>query len=240
MGQKVNPKIYRIGTVRSWSSKWFSKRDFSELLKQDVLIKKFVKAQLKEAGVARIEIGRSQEKVDISIYAMKPGVIIGRSGAGIEDLKKKIEKTILNKEASRVPGKVKLNINIHEITQPNLNAQVVVDGIINDLERRMPYRRILKQVLQRVERAGAKGVKVQVGGRLNGAEIARSEHLTWGRLPLHTLRADIDYARGAAHTIYGKIGVKVWIYRGDVFNKDTANVDSVAKQDGPANNRKKA
>lgn len=220
MGQKVNPKVFRIGTVTQWGSKWYSGRNFSDFLRQDVAIKKFLKTKLKDAGVARIEIERSQERVNINLYAMKPGLIIGRSGAGIEDLKKELIKQVINKKKTAVPGKVSLNINVHEVSNPNLNAQIVVDSIIADLEKRMPYRRVLKQAIGRVDRAGAKGVKVQIGGRLNGADIARSEHLTSGQLPLHTLRADIDYARGHAATMYGKIGVKVWIYRGEVFEKD--------------------
>ena len=220
MGQKINPKIFRTGVIKGWNSKWFSNRNFSSLLKQDVVIRKFLKTKLKDAGLAKIEIERAAENINIVIYAVRPGVIIGRSGVGIEDLKKEIMKKILNKEETAVPGKVNLNINIMEVDKPNLNAQVVVDNIIADLEKRIPYRRVMKQSIGRVMRAGAKGVKVIVAGRLNGAEIARRETLTEGTLPLHTLRADIDYARGAAQTIYGKIGVKVWIYKGEVFEKE--------------------
>ncbi len=220
MGQKVNPKIFRTGIIRNWNSKWFSKRYFSPLLKQDVVIRKFLKKKLKDAGLAKIEIERSAENINIIIYAVRPGVIIGRSGVGIEDLKQQIIKKILNKKETMVPGKMNLNINIMEVDKPNLNAQVVVAAIIADLEKRIPYRRVMKQAISRVERAGAKGVKIIVAGRLNGADIARTETLTSGMIPLHTLRADIDYARGAAQTIYGKIGVKVWIYKGEVFEKE--------------------
>jgi small subunit ribosomal protein S3 len=218
MGQKVNPKSFRIGVTKNWNSKWFSKRDFSSFLKQDIMIRKYIKNKLKEAGVAKIEIERSAEKINIIIYAVRPGVIIGRSGVGIEKLKDELVKKIFNKQETKTPGKINLNINILEVDKPNLNAQIVLDNIIADLEKRIPYRRVMKQALGRVIRAGAKGVKVIVAGRLNGAEIARTETLTEGMIPLHTLRADIDYARGAAHTIYGKIGVKVWIYKGEVFN----------------------
>jgi small subunit ribosomal protein S3 len=219
MGQKVNPKIFRIMVTRGWDSKWFSQKNFRLFLKQDVLIRKFLKAKLKDAGVAKIEIERTAENVNIIIHSTRPGVIIGRSGVGIEELKEAIKKQVFNKAELKIPGKLNLNINILEVDRPNLNSQIVLDNIIADLEKRIPFRRIMKQAISRVMRAGAKGVKVIVSGRLNGAEIARREMLTEGRLPLHTLRADIDYSRSAAQTIYGKIGVKVWIYKGEVFEK---------------------
>jgi len=220
MGQKINPKAFRMGVIKSWDSKWFSKRNFCAFLKQDVVVRKFLKNRLKESGVAKIEIERSAENINIIIYASRPGVIIGRSGVGIEDLKTELKKKIFNKQGTKTLGKLNLSINIMEIDKPNLNAQIVLDNMIADLEKRIPFRRILKQAISRSMRAGAKGVKVQVSGRLNGAEIARREALSEGMLPLHTLRADIDYSRGAAQTIYGKIGVKVWIYKGEVFEKD--------------------
>jgi small subunit ribosomal protein S3 len=225
MGQKVNPKVFRIGITKTWNSKWFSNRNFSAFLKQDIFIRKFLKKKLKEAGLSRVEIERSSEKVNVVIYAVKPGVIIGRAGVGIEELKTELLKNVFNKEKSAVPGKIKLNINIMEVDKPNLDANVVLDNIITDLEKRIAYRRVMKQALGRVMRAGAKGVKIIVAGRLNGAEIARRETLTEGMIPLHTLRADIDYSRDAANTIYGKIGVKVWIYKGEVFEKDQKNDD---------------
>jgi small subunit ribosomal protein S3 len=225
MGQKVNPKAFRIGVIKTWDSKWFAKHNFSLLLRQDVVIRKFLKGRLKDAGVAKIEIERSAENINIIIYAVRPGVIIGRSGVGIEDLKTELKKKIFNKEETKVPGKLSLNINIMEVDKPNLNAQIVMDNMIADLEKRIPFRRVMKQAISRVMRAGAKGVKVMVSGRLNGAEIARREMLAEGMLPLHKLRADIDYARGAAQTIYGKIGVKVWIYKGEVFEKDINKIN---------------
>ncbi|MBD3359706.1 MAG: 30S ribosomal protein S3 [Candidatus Buchananbacteria bacterium] len=226
MGQKVNPKSFRIGVTKNWDSKWFAKRDFSSYLKQDVIIRKYLKNKLKQAGVAKIEIERSAEKINLIIHAVRPGVIIGRSGVGIEQLKDELIKKIFNKQETKTPGKSNLNINILEVDKPNLNAQIVLDNIIADLEKRIPYRRVMKQALGRVIRGGAKGVKVIVAGRLNGAEIARTETLTEGMIPLHTLRANIDYARGAAHTIYGKIGVKVWIYKGEVFNDQENKKDN--------------
>lgn len=211
MGQKVNPKIFRIGINRTWDSRWFSDKNYSSLLRQDVLIRKFIKNKLKEAAVDKVEIERPAGNLNITIYSGKPGMIIGRAGAGIEDLKKEIQKKFLEK-------KVSLNLNIQEVAKPDLAAQIVLLNIIADLEKRIPFRRAMKQALSRVERAGALGARVVVAGRLNGAEIARTEKLGWGKIPLHTLRADIDYARGFARTIFGTIGVKVWIYRGNIFS----------------------
>ncbi|MBA3047821.1 30S ribosomal protein S3 [Patescibacteria group bacterium] len=219
MGQKVNPKIFRMGITRSWHSKWFSSgKKYIEKFSQDIKIRKFFIKELREAGVDRVEIERSANKINISIFTAKPGLIIGRGGMGVEDLKKKIHKKFLSR-----PSGIRLseiNLNITEFDRPNLSAQILVQSIALDLEKRMPFRRIMKQAVSRVTRAGALGVKVIVKGRLNGAEIARSEMLTSGKVPLHTLRADIDYARGAARTIYGAIGIKVWIYKGEVFKKE--------------------
>lgn len=213
MGQKVHPKIFRIGELYGWSSKWFSKKDFAKLLQQDILIKKFLKTKLKEASVAEVEIERFPTAITIIIHSAKPGIIIGRGGQGVEELKKEIKAKFLDKKSS-------LSINIQEISNPNISAELVCQSIISDLEKRFPYRRVMKQAIGRVEKTDAKGVKVVVAGRLNGAEIARTETLTSGSLPLHTLRADIDYSRGVARTTYGAIGVKVWIYKGEVFKKE--------------------
>lgn len=214
MGQKVHPKIFRMGELYSWNSKWFSKRDYARLLREDILMKKFLKQELKEAAVAKIDIERSPSAVTVIIHSAKPGVIIGRGGQGIEDLKKKIKNGYIDKKTA-------LNINIQEITNPSLSAELVLQQMILDIEKRMPFRRVMKQAIGRVEKTEAKGIKVICSGRLNGAEIARSEMLVSGSLPLHTLRADIDYARGTARTTYGAIGIKVWIYKGEVFKKDT-------------------
>lgn len=229
MGQKVNPRGVRLGITKGWNSRWISKkRDFAQILKQDVTIRRFLKHRLKEAGVADIQIERVTGALNIHIHATKPGVIIGRSGAGAEDLKKEIMTKYLNKEATNVPGTKQVNLTIHEVDRPLLSAQVVLDQIIADIEKRMAYRRVMKSTIGRVEKAGAKGIKIYIGGRLNGSEIARREALSWGRLPLQTLRADIDYARGHAQMTYGKIGIKVWIYRGEVFERSAAKQQPVA------------
>lgn len=212
MGQKVNPKIFRTGEsqIYTWNSKWFAKKDYVARLRQDIGIRDFVKKILKDAAVAKIEIERTANAVTIIIHSAKPGLIIGHAGTGIEDLRKKIKDKFLDKKSA-------LNVNVQEVASPSLASEVVLQGIIADIEKRVPFRRVMKQTISRVERAGAKGVKVVVSGRLDGAEIAREETLAWGKIPLHTLRADIDYASGPAFTIYGAIGVKVWIYKGEIF-----------------------
>lgn len=213
MGHKVNPKAFRLGNTITWNSQWFAtKNKFSAFLEQDVKIRKFLAKELKDLSVEQVKIERANEAVTLNIYTGKPGLIIGRSGSGVEDLKKKIKQKFLF-------GKVNLNINIREVERVALSAALVMQEIIVSLEKRIPFRRAVKQAVGKVMRAGALGVKVIVGGRLNGAEIARSETVAEGSLPLHTLRADIDYCRGAARTIYGAIGVKVWIYKRDVFKK---------------------
>lgn len=222
MGHKVNPKSYRIGGIRTWDSKWFSDKNYKSFLREDVMIRKIIQAKLRNSGVTQIEIERSAEDIKIIVEAAKPGLIIGRGGAGIEQLKQEIQKKVFNKIYVKRPrGKYKIDISIQEVKTPHLSAQIVLEEIISDIERRIPYRRVMKQAIDRVKKAGAKGVKVITSGRLDGVEIARTETLTWGNLPLHTLRADIDYARGAAQTIYGSVGVKVWIYRGEVFKQES-------------------
>ncbi|NIA18338.1 MAG: 30S ribosomal protein S3 [Actinobacteria bacterium] len=215
MGQKVNPKILRMGIIRTWQSMWFSDgKKYIENLEQDIKIRKFLIKSLREAGVDRVEIERNAKKVRVNIFTAKPGIIIGRGGAGVDDLKKKIHDKFLKKYRL---GEIDLNIT--EFDRPNLSAQIVVQQMSLELEKRMPFRRVMKQAINRVERAGALGVRIVVKGRLNGAEIARSEMLSSGKVPLHTLRADIDYARAAAATTYGAIGIKVWIYKGEVFKR---------------------
>ncbi|MFH0951708.1 MAG: 30S ribosomal protein S3 [Patescibacteria group bacterium] len=217
MGNKVHPKVFRLGINKTWESKWFARRhEYSKNLRQDVQIRKYLKTKLKEAGVSNIEIDRSTNNVTITIFTAKPGIVIGRGGQGAEVLKKQLKMMLMEKT------KYNIKLNVQEVDKPDLNSQIVVQSMIEQLERRMPFRRVLKQTISQVRRAGAKGVRAQVAGRLNGAEIARTEHLSEGSIPLHTLRADIDFGRGQASTTYGSIGVKVWIYKGEIFKKDKA------------------
>jgi small subunit ribosomal protein S3 len=212
MGKKVNPRIFRMGLSERWSSRWFAGRDFANLLKQDILIRKFLKKELQEAGLDRVEIERSRGTITLNISAAKPGLVIGRGGSGIEELKAKIQKKFLDKD-------FKLQVNITEVSIPNLSANVVLQSIKDDIEKRIPFRRVMKQAVEKVMKAGAQGVKVLLSGRLNGVEIARREKLIKGKLPLQTLRSNIDYSRGVAATVYGAIGIKVWICKGEYFAK---------------------
>lgn len=213
MGHKVHPKIFRINVINTWGSKWYARRkDYADLVREDVKIKEFIFKTLKDAGIDSVEIERKGGAITIIVNAAKPGVIIGRSGVGAESLKKNLVKEFWRGK------KVPLSINIFEVKRPSLSAQIVMQGAAADLEKRMPFRRVMKQAIEKAKKSGAKGVKIQVGGRLNGAEIARTEKLLDGKVPLQNLRADIDYACGIAQTTYGVIGVKVWINRGEVFN----------------------
>ena len=220
MGQKVHPRAFRLNTNKTWDSRWFAeKKDFPYYLKQDITIRKFISSKLKDAGIARVDIERAANAVTINVHAAKPGFVIGRGGQGVEELKKQVHNKFLKDSFSRKKGIKSVNLNILEIEKIGLEAALIMQGVVIDLEKRIPFRRAVKQAISRVEKAGAKGVKIIVSGRLNGAEIARRETFFSGKIPLHTLRADIDYSRGAAQTIYGKIGVKVWIYRGEIFEK---------------------
>lgn len=214
MGQKVNPIVFRLGYIKTWPSHWYSsrKKGYAKLLRQDVEIREYIGERLKEAGVAVVEMERGANSLTVTIKAAKPGLIIGRGGAGIEELKKTLKKKFLKKE--------NLTVNIQEVERPALSAPVVLQSMAADIEKRLPFRRVLKHALERLGKAGALGARVWVAGRLNGAEIARTEVLSFGTLPLHNLRADIDYAFGEANTIYGKIGIKVWVYKGEVFFKE--------------------
>ncbi len=218
MGQKVNPKSFRLNSIYTWDSSWFSQKNYSKLMRQDILIKDYLRKKFTNMGISQIEVKRSGQVIDIDIHSSKPGMIIGRGGSGIDDLRKDVVAKFFNKEEGK--NKTKVNLNIKEVKNPNLSADLVAQGVVADLEKRMPFRRAIKQSAERVKRAGAKGVKIMVAGRLNGVEIARTEKVIEGNLPLHTLRADIDYALKPANTIYGVIGVKVWIYKGDIFNKN--------------------
>ncbi len=220
MGHKVNPTVFRLGTTTSWPSRWFARDEaYRTSLRQDLAIRAFLRKELKDAAVNRIEIERSRGMMTITVHTAKPGLVIGRAGDGAEGLKKKLLKTFFPSKAKSI----QIQLNIVEIGRPSLEAALVVQGVILDLERRMPFRRVLKMAIERVKKAGALGVKIAVSGRLNGAEIARREMLAWGKIPLTNLRADIDYSADFARTMAGAIGVKVWIYRGDVFAQDRLN-----------------
>ena len=208
MGQKVHPYGFRLGYNRTWHSRWFSKREFGTLLLEDLKLKKELKRRFSSAGVSQIEIERAANKLKIDIFTSRPGIIIGRKGAEIEALRKEI---------SRRTGR-EVFINIQEIHKPELNAQLQAEKMAQQLEKRIAFRRAMRKTVDEAQRFGAQGIKVRVSGRLNGAEIARSEWTLQGRLPLHTLRADVDYGFAEANTTFGVIGVKVWIYRGDIMN----------------------
>lgn len=208
MGQKVNPVGLRIGIIRDWESKWYAGKDFGDLLMEDVKIREYLKGKLKESAVSKIEIERAANRVNVTIHTAKPGMVIGKGGSEVEVLRTHLTKLTKGK---------KVHINISEVKNPELDAILVAESIAQQLERRVSFRRALKQAIQRTIRAGAKGIKTSVSGRLGGAEIARTEGYSEGTVPLHTLRADIDYGTAEAHTTYGRIGVKVWIYRGEVL-----------------------
>ncbi|WP_026486965.1 30S ribosomal protein S3 [Caldanaerobius polysaccharolyticus] len=208
MGQKVNPNGLRLGIIRDWESRWFSNdKDFADNLLEDARLRKHIKTKLYDSGIARIEIERAANRTRINIHTAKPGMVIGKGGAGIEELKNELEK---------MTGK-NIVINIIEVKKPELSAQLVAENIASQLERRISFRRAMKQAMMRTMRAGAKGIRTACSGRLGGAEIARTEHYHEGVVPLQTLRADIDYGFAEAHTTYGKIGVKVWINRGEIL-----------------------
>lgn len=211
MGQKVSPIGFRLGVNKEWNSTWYAKKqDFAPNLLEDQKVKKFIKQKYASCSISRITIERTENKLIVDIYTAKPGMIIGAKGAGIETIKKEISKIIR-------PVKLFV-INVKEVKKPDLDATLVAEGIASQLEKRVQWRRALKMALQKVMKAGAKGCKVQVGGVLDGANtLHRSEHYMEGTLPLHTLRADIDYGTAAAYTNYGKLGVKCWIYKGDIL-----------------------
>ncbi len=208
MGQKVNPHGLRIGIIKDWDTKWYANdKNFSEFLVEDFKIRKFIKNKLYAAGISRIEIERAANKVKINVNTSKPGLVIGKGGAGIEELRKQLEK--LTQKS--------VLINITEIKVPELDSQIVAENIAFQLEKRVSFRRAMKQAMARTMKLGAKGIKTAVSGRLGGAEIARTEHYHEGTIPLQTLRADVDYGFAEANTTYGKLGVKVWIYKGEVL-----------------------
>ena len=214
MGQKVNPNGLRVGVIREWDTKWYaSKKNYADLLVEDYNLRKMLKESLKDSSVSKIEIERAANRVKVNIYTAKPGIVIGKNGARVDAIKKDIA-DFTGKEAS---------LNIIEIKNPDRDAQLIADGIAAQLERRVSFRRAMKFAMQRAEKAVAKGIKTKVSGRLNGNEIARSEAYSDGTTPLQTLRADIEYGFSEAHTTYGIIGVKVWVYKGEVLPRPKDN-----------------
>ncbi|MFD2830850.1 30S ribosomal protein S3 [Corticicoccus populi] len=207
MGQKINPIGLRTGIIRDWEAKWYADKDFADLLHEDLKVRKYIETNLKDASVSKVEIERAANRVNIALHTGKPGMVIGKGGSEIDKLR-----TALTK----LTGK-RVHINVIEIKKVDMDAKLVAENIARQLENRVSFRRAQKQALQRAMKAGAKGIKTQVSGRLGGADIARAEGYSEGTVPLHTLRADIDYAHEEADTTYGKLGVKVWIYRGEVL-----------------------
>ncbi|MDY6835830.1 MAG: 30S ribosomal protein S3 [Chloroflexota bacterium] len=207
MGQKVHPIGLRIGIVKDWRSKWYADRDYAQLLYEDVSIRKAIRSKYVGAGISLIEIGRQAKEVTVDVHAARPGIVIGRGGQQVDELRQRLEKLV---------GK-KVQINICEIRQPSLDATLVAQEIAEQIQRRVPYRRIMKRTIGRTMEAGAQGIKITCSGRLGGGEIARTVTMREGRVPLHTLRADIDYGVTEAKTLLGRIGIKVWIYKGDIL-----------------------
>lgn len=207
MGQKVSPRGLRVGIIEGWQSKWFAGREFARYIGEDVKIRKFVKSKLQAAGISRVEIERAAARVKINIFTAKPGLVIGKKGKDIEDLRKDL-KNLVQRDVA---------LSIIEARKPDMDAQLVAEGIAFQLERRVNFRRAMKEAINRAQRVGAEGIKIRVSGRLNGAEIARTESTREGRVPLHTLRADIDYGFAEASTTYGIIGVKCWVFKGEKF-----------------------
>lgn len=210
MGQKTHPKIFRIGVIETWDSIWYADRDYSQLLHEDLKIKKFIKGRLFHAGISKIEIERATNKAKINIHTARPGIVIGKKGAEIEKLKE---------ELSRLTSR-EIYINIHEVRRPDLDGLLVAENVALQLQRRVAFRRAMKESVSRALRMGAQGIRVQCSGRLGGAEIARTNWYREGRVPLHTLRADVSYGLAEAQTTYGVIGVKVWIFRGEVLTEE--------------------
>jgi len=207
VGQKVNPVGLRVGIIRDWESRWYADKDYANLLHEDLKVREYIAQRLSDASVSKVEIERAANRINISIHTAKPGMVIGKGGTEVEALRKAL---------NQLTGK-RVHINIIEIKKADIDAKLVAENIARQLENRVSFRRAQKQAIQRSMRAGAKGIKTMVSGRLGGADIARSEQYSEGTVPLHTLRADIDYAHAEADTTYGKLGVKVWIYRGEVL-----------------------
>ena len=212
MGQKTHPIGFRLGVIKTWQSNWYSDKNMAELLQEDLMIRRYVKSRLSRAGIAKVEIERAPQKATITIHTARPGIVIGRKGAEVDKLRDELQ---------HLTGK-EVYINIQEIRRPELDAQLIGDSIARQIEQRISFRRAMKKSITAAMRMGAEGIKITCGGRLGGAEMARSESFNDGRVPLHTLRADIDYARSTAHTTYGCIGIKVWICKGEIIKGEEA------------------
>jgi small subunit ribosomal protein S3 len=223
LGRKVHPIGFRLGYIKDWHSKWFAEHGYTEQLHEDIALRELISRELQNAGISQIDIERSANKVEVTVYTAKPGIVIGKRGSNVDLLKNALE--------TRTGKKVKLNIQ--EIHQPELDSRLVAQSIAEQINKRVSYKRAMKQAVQRAMRLGAQGIKVRCSGRLGGAEMARIAHESDGRVPRHTLRADIDYAHVHAHTTYGRIGVKVWIYKGEVFPDQLgkAQVEQQVKQE---------
>ena len=219
MGQKINPNGFRLGVIRDWESKWYADRGYKETLNEDLRIRKFIDKKLKNASVSTVEIERAANRINVSINTSKPGMVIGKGGSEVEALRKELNALT----------KKQVHVNIVEIKKPDLDAKLVAESIASQLEARIAFRRATRQATQRTMRAGAKGIRVQTSGRLNGADMARREWHTEGRVPLQTLRADIDYAWVNAFTTYGEIGVQVWINRGEILPSKSKKPEKAAK-----------
>lgn len=235
MGQKVNPKGLRVGVIKNWDSRWYADKQYSDYLLEDYKIRQFLKKKLYEAGISKLEIERAANRVKVNIFTARPGIVIGRGGADVE---------VLREELKKMTGK-NVFLNIVEVKRPELDAQLVAENIASQLEKRIAFRRAMKQAMGRTIRMGAEGIKIMCSGRLGGAEIARSEWVSEGKVPLHTLRADIDYATAEANTTYGKIGIKVWIYKGEVLGGRPLPTEELKEErparrnNRPRNNRRK-
>lgn len=225
MGQKVNPVGLRLGIVKGWDSAWFGGKDFSDKIVEDQKIREYISARIPKGGISRVVIERTLKRITLTIHTARPGVVIGKGGSEVDKIKEELKK---------LTGK-DLQINIFEIKRPELDARLVGESIAQQLQARISYRRAMKQAIASAMRVGAQGIKIKVSGRLGGAEMARSEQYKEGRIPLHTLRADIDYAISEANTVYGKIGIKVWIFKGEVFGKRdlSPNVGQSGGNSGP-------
>ena len=223
MGQKVHPTGIRLGIVKDWNSRWYANsQDYSVFLHQDLKVREFIRKKLANASVSKIQINRPANNAHITVHTARPGIVIGKKGEDID---------VLRQEISKMMG-IPVQLNVEEIRKPELDAQLVAEGIAQQLEKRIMYRRAMKRAVTNTMRLGAEGIKISIGGRLNGAEIARTEWYREGRVPLHTLRADIDYATAEANTTYGIIGIKIWIFKGEVFDMDAhiASINSDSKK----------